>query len=69
MTYYSDTTPWKMGGQPIKVVEDNEHLGQLVSGTRQEEKNIDGRLKKRKGLPFQYVRSSLFLQMHAEPTC
>ena len=34
MTYYSDTAPWKMGGQPIKVVEDNEHLGQLVSGTR-----------------------------------
>ena len=52
MTYYSDTAPWKMGGQPIKVVEDNEHLGQLVSGTRQEEKNIDGRLKKGRGFLF-----------------
>ena len=35
-----------MDGQTIKVVEDNEHLGQIVSGQRQEEKNIDLRIKK-----------------------
>ena len=35
-----------MDGQPIKVVENNEHLGQVVSGQREEEKNIDLRIKK-----------------------
>ena len=46
MEYYSDTTPWQMGGQCVKVEENNDHLGQIVSGTRQEEKNIDERIKK-----------------------
>ena len=41
-----------MGGLPINVVEDNEHLGQLVSGKRQEGKNIDERLKKGMGFLF-----------------
>ena len=33
-------------------VEDNDHLGQIVSGTRQEEKNIDERIKKGRGQLF-----------------
>ena len=41
-----------MGGQHVKVVEDNDHLGQIVSGTRQEEKNIDERIKKGRGQLF-----------------
>ena len=52
MEYYCDTTPWIMGGQPVKVVEDNDHLGQVVSGRRQEEKNIDERIKKGRGHLF-----------------
>ena len=28
--YYSDTKPWSMDGQPIDVVENNDHLGQIV---------------------------------------
>ena len=50
--FYRDTTPWTMGGVTIKVVEDNEHLGQLVSGTSQIEKNIDLRLVKGRGSIF-----------------
>ena len=50
--YYRDTTPWNMGGVTIKVVEDNEHLGQIVSGSNQLEKNIDLRLKKGRGSLF-----------------
>ena len=52
MEYYHDTTPWIMGGQPVKIVENNDHLGQIVSGTRQEEKNIDERIKKGRGHLF-----------------
>ena len=44
--YYCDTKPWTMDGQSIAVVENNEHLGQIVSGQRQEEKNIELRIKK-----------------------
>ena len=35
-----------MGGLPIEVVENNEHLGQIVSGSHQEQKNVDLRIKK-----------------------
>ena len=37
MNYYNDTKPWNMNGLPIDVVMDNEHLGQIVRGSRQEE--------------------------------
>ena len=30
MDYYKDTTPWRMDGATVKVVENNDHLGQLV---------------------------------------
>ena len=52
MAYYRDTSPWTMDGAKVDVVENNEHLGLIVSGDREEEKNIDARLKK--------ARSSLF---------
>ena len=42
--FYSDTIPWSMGGVPIEVVEDNDHLGQIVSGVNQVIKNIDNRI-------------------------
>jgi hypothetical protein len=53
--YYSDTTPWTMDGISIKVVEDNEHLGQIVSGSNQTIKNIDNRLKKGRGSLFKLL--------------
>ena len=52
MQFYRDTTPWTMGGATIKVVVNNEHLGQIVSGTNQTVKNIDLRLKKGRGSLF-----------------
>ncbi len=30
--YYKDTKPWKMSGESIDVVKNNEHSGQVVSG-------------------------------------
>jgi hypothetical protein len=44
--YYTDISPWKMNDEVVKVVEDNEHLGQVVSGQNQAEKNIDLRVVK-----------------------
>ena len=28
MQYYKDTSPWQINGMKVKVMEDNEHLGQ-----------------------------------------
>ena len=47
--FYGDTTPWSMGGVPIEVVENNDHLGQIVSGENQVIKNVDNRIKKGRG--------------------
>ena len=41
MKYYEDTTPWTLNGERIKVVENNDHLGLIVSGRSEEQKNID----------------------------
>ena len=46
MRYYSDVAPWTMDGQPVKVTENNDHLGQIVSGLGQEDKNVDLRIEK-----------------------
>ena len=37
-----------MDNEPVKVVEDNDHLGQIDTGSRQEEKNLDERITKRR---------------------
>ena len=46
MEYYKDVAPWKIGDMNIDVVENNDHLGQIVSGVDQISKNIDQSLKK-----------------------
>lgn len=60
-TYFHDVQPWTMDGEQVEVVEDNDHLGQIVSGCRQVEENIDDRIKKKRkslfsllGLAFSY---------------
>ena len=42
--YYADIQPWTLNGEYVKVVDDNEHLGQIISGQQQKAKNIDLRL-------------------------
>ena len=49
--YYKERKPWTMYGENVQVVDNNEHLGQII-GDRQEEKNLDLRIDK--------ARKSLF---------
>ena len=58
MEYYSDTTPWMMDGEKVKVVENNEHLGHIVSGLNQEQKNIDERISKGRNSIFKLLGSA-----------
>ena len=41
MGYYQDICPWSLNGDKIDVVTDNEHLGLIVSGLHEEQKNVD----------------------------
>ena len=44
MQYYKDTSPWTLNGERVSVVENNEHLGLIVSGTCEEQKNVDNNI-------------------------
>ena len=44
--YFHDVKPWTMDDSTVLVVEDNEHLGQVVSGKNQEQKNVDLKIDK-----------------------
>ena len=52
MEYYQQVSPWVMDNLKVNVVEDNDHLGQIISGTRQIQKNIDESLKRGRGSLF-----------------
>ena len=41
MSYYRDIQMWSLAGDTLPVTEDNDHLGLIVSGLDEEQKNID----------------------------
>ena len=41
MEYYQDVSPWLLNGGRVSVVIVNEHLGMIVSGLDEEQKNVD----------------------------
>ena len=43
-TYYQNIQPWVMNGQTVSVVVENEHLGQIICGQNQIQKNVDNRI-------------------------
>ena len=67
MQFYSDTTPWTMDNERVKVVENNDHLGQIVSGLGQEEKNVDERISKGRKSLFGLLGSAFAFKCHLSP--
>lgn len=55
MDYYKDIQPWNMDTQQVSVKDDNEHLGLIVSGIKEEEKNVDLKVKKARGALFKLL--------------
>ena len=45
-SYFSDISPWIMDNETVEIVENNEHLGQIVSNVKQTIKNVDRRTEK-----------------------
>ena len=52
MEYYRSVSPWTLNNERITVCENNDHLGLVVSGTREEQKNLEANI--------QECRKSLF---------
>ena len=55
MQYYKDIQPWTMDNLSVSVEDDNDHLGLVVSGYKEEEKNIDRKIKKARGALFKLL--------------
>ena len=68
MDYFKDISPWKMNNETIEVVDNNEHLGQIVSGKRQEEKNVDKNLDKGRKSLFSLLGAGFSFKCFLSPT-
>ena len=55
MNYFHNMKPWTMDSQVFQIVENNEHLGQIVSGKDQEIKNIDLRIEKARNSLYSFL--------------
>ena len=46
MAYYKDVNPWTLDGNRVRVVDSYGHLGLVVSGLEEEQKNVDKNIVK-----------------------
>ena len=65
--YYSDVANWKLGSDNIEVADNNDHLGQIISGHKQEEKNVDLRLEKGRKALFSLLGSGFSVKCQLNP--
>ena len=65
--YFEDVKPWKMDDKTVQVVENNEHLGQIVSGRKQEEKNVDLKVEKGRKSLYSLLGSSFSFKCLLSP--
>ena len=66
--YYQSVNPWTMYGERVKVLTVNDHLGQVVSGIDQQQKNIDIRIKKARNSLFSLPGPAFSYKCHVSPT-
>ena len=59
MLYYKDINLWSLYGNKLEVAENNEHLGLIVSGIDEENKNIDKNIESARKTVFSLLGQSL----------
>ena len=59
MQYYKDINIWSLYGEKLKVTEDNEHLGLVVSGINEEIKNVDKNINAARDTLFGFLENIL----------
>ena len=67
MEFYKNTTPWHLNGEVIQVAEENDHLGLIVSGLNEEQKNVDENLQKCRASLFSLMGPSYSFQCMLSP--
>ena len=55
MEYYQDINIWSLYGEKLTVSEDNDHLGLIVSGIDEEQKNVDKNIKSARDSLFNFL--------------
>ena len=65
--YFKELAPWHLNGQTVNVTEDNDHLGQVVSGVDQEIKNVDIRIRKGRHSLFALLGPAFQNKCHISP--
>ena len=55
MQYYEDINIWSLYGEKLKVSEDNDHLGLIVSGLNEEIKNVDKNIQSARDTLFGFL--------------
>ena len=65
--YFQDVRPWTMDGKEVQVVEDNEHLGLVVSNINQAQKNVDMKVQKGRSNIYSLLGSGFAYKSHLSP--
>ena len=68
MDYYKEIKPWKLNGEQVDVVDANDHLGMVVSGIDEEQKNIDQNISKCRNSLFALLGPALSFKCKLSPT-
>ena len=55
MQYYKENIIWSLHGETLEVAEDNDHLGLIVSGYNEEQKNIDKNINSARQSLFKFL--------------
>ena len=65
--FYRDTQPWTMDNQTIEVVDNNDHLGLIISGKNQEQKNVDLKISKARKSLFSLLGAGFAYKCNLSP--
>ena len=66
--YYEEVKLWKMENEVVDVVDENDHLGQIISGTNQVEKNINYRITQGRKSLFSLLGAGFTFKSNLSPT-
>ena len=68
MIYYKEISFWYLNGERLNVAEDNEHLGLIVSGSDEERKNVDKKIKAARNSMFSLLGPAFSFKCKLSPT-
>ena len=68
MAYYQDIKLWTLNGDTINVTENNDHLGLVVSGLKEEVKNVDKNLLNTRKSLFSLLGPAFAFRCKLSPT-